>query len=386
MSGCIQQESIQKEAIEDSDQAAQVSNTEIQEIQQPAPASSEEKPTIPIQEDQAIAPESPETLQQKTQPSAPTPQQLGLTCKSNTKPIFTSAFTDFSKIRYFTPIGGVNVGSMSRSYIFVKTDESGNRMSAPIYAPTDATLFGIVYAYRGNKASGARAEYRLDIVVSCEVTFSFDHIAEISDRLKPFAPSTPANDTRGIGGLSVPIKAGELLGYTGGGDFLLFNYAKEVPHINPSRWTSEHNKYTDCPYDYFTEDLKKQYYAMFASAGGEKSDNPTCRSASRDVAGTLSGGWFQGDSTDGRGSRLYLASDYSRVDLVIDKDALPRFVIRDEKPSVKPEGVKMGGNVCYSDGINHAFLKLLTETQMAVGIGLGGCPSQLPAEYETWVR
>ena len=352
VSGCIQREvemppSVPEEIIEDSDQAVQGSNAEIQEPEK--------------------------------------------NCVSNTNPLFRAPFTDLSKIKSLTPIGNVNAGSLSRSYIFVKKDENGKSALAPIYSPTDATLFGLVYAYRGKKSEGARAEYRLDMRTSCEVTFAFDHIAQISDKIKEFAPAIPAENTRRDKEISVLIKEGELLGYTDGvlaagvWDFLLFNYAKEVPHINPSRWTSEHNKYADCPYDYFTEDLRKQYYAMFASAGGEKGQS-TCRSASRDVAGTLSGGWFKGSSTDMRGSRFYLGSDYSRVDLVIDTDNMPRFIIRDENPRAKPEDVKADGSVCYSDGTNHAFLKLLTDTQMAVGIGPGGCPSSLPAEYETWVR
>lgn len=316
-------------------------------------------------------------------------------CTKNPNPIFTKPFTDLSKINHITPIGNIKAGSQSRSYIFVKR-EGDSRVLAPLYAPTNATLFGLVYAYRGDKSKGARAEYRLDFRVSCEVTFSFDHISQISDRLKQFAPAVPAEDTRRNIEISVPIAEGELLGYTDGGmfggawDFFLFNYQKEVFHINPSRWTSDHNKYADCPYDYFTEDLRKQYYSMFASAGGEKSQNPTCRSASRDVAETLSGGWFKGDSTDRQGSRLYLGSDFSTVDLVVDEGnplATGSILsIRDYNTIKKPEDVKIGESVCYSDETNHAFLKLLTATQMAADINSGKCPLTLPANFDTWER
>ncbi len=318
-------------------------------------------------------------------------------CISNTKPLFTKPFTDLTNINHITPIGNVNAGSLSRSYIAVKAYPNGTGIFVPLYSPTNATLFRIAYAYRGDPSKGARAEYRLDFRVSCEVTFAFDHIAEISDKLKQFAPTEPAYTTRSDREISVPISEGEYLGSTNGGlagkawDFLLFNYAKEVLHINPSRWASDHNKYADCPYDYFTEDLKKQYYSMFTSAGGEKGEL-NCRSASRDIAGALSGGWFkEKDDTDSKGTRLVVASDYSTVDLVIDQEAtdLARLLaLRHQNPPVKPEDVKVGQSVCYFDSEKqqHAFLKLLTEVVMASHIGSGPCPSSLPENHETWER
>lgn len=307
-------------------------------------------------------------------------------CKSDTSPTFTTAFTDLSKIRQITPIGNINAGSSSRSYVFVNTHENGSRVSAPLYAPTDATLFMIVYAYRGDKLKGARAEYRLEFRVSCEVEFGFDHVVQISDRMKQFAPTTPADTTRDSDEISVSIKEGEFLGYIEGGDFFLFNYAKKVPHINPSRWTSDHNNYADCPYDYFTAELKARYYSMFASAGGEKSQNPTCRSTSRDVAGTLSGGWFIGNSTDMKGSRLLVGSDYSIVDLIIDRDNQPRFRTREYNPSKKPEDTRPGNVLCYSGDGTYAYIKLVSDNEMRAAVGSGSCPSSFPAEYETWAR
>ncbi len=318
-------------------------------------------------------------------------------CESNSNPVFTHTFTDLTNIDHITPIGNVNAGSLSRSYIAVKTYPNGTGIFVPLYSPTEATLFSITYAYRGDPSKGARAEYRLDFRVSCEVTFAFDHIAEISEKLKQFAPTQPAYTTRSDREISVPISEGEYLGSTNGGitgkawDFLLFNYEKEVPHINPSRWTSDHNKYADCPYDYFTKELRMQYYHKFTSAGGEKAPNPTCRSASRDIAGTLSGGWFKGNSTDSKGTRLIVASDYSTVDLVIDQEAtdLARLlVIRHQNAQVKPEDVHVGGTTCYYDPEKqqHAYLKLLTDTQIASDISPGPCPTSLPENYEIWER
>ncbi len=354
--GCATQETVK-----DSDQAVQRSNVEIKEL--PAP----------FQESQKIFP----------------PEK---NCVSNTNPVFRAPFTDITKIRSISPPGGIAVGSQSRSYVSAKAFENGSYPDVPIYAPIDSTLEGITYAMRGSSPKG-RPEYRLDFRASCEVTYSFDHIPYVIDKIKNAGPTAPANHTRTGAFVSIPVSAGEFIGYTdsifvSGFDFFLLNYAKEVPHINPSRWTSEHNTHADCPYDYFPDELKTLYYSYFASAGGTKQDNPACRSASRDVAGTLSGGWFLGSSTDMQGSRLLVGSDFGDfVDLVIDRENQPRFSVRDYNGK-NPEYVKAGDTVCYFDADRniHAFLKLLTDTEMGADIGPGVCPGSFPTSHEVWVR
>lgn len=66
--------------------------------------------------------------------------------------------------------------------------------------------------------------------------------------------------------VNIKVKSGQLLGYIDGTDrsrgfdFYLLNTSKKVPHINPDRWQWEQTTITDCPYDYFTDDLKSMYY------------------------------------------------------------------------------------------------------------------------------
>ena len=326
------------------------------------------------------------------QPPPPTTTVQQPSCISNPAPVFTHRFTDSSLINHVTPIGGINVGTSSRSYIAVKEYTNGTRMWVPVYAPVDATITRLAYAIRGDPQTG-RAEYRLDIEPSCEVRFAFDHIAEIEEKFKKFAPQTPSTRTSEPAYVNIPVKAGELLGHTNGGlfggawDFILFNTEKKAYHINPTRWTSEHNINADCPYDYFTPELKAEYYSLFPSAGGERADNATCRSTSRDIAGTLSGGWFIGNSTDMKGSRLLVGSDYSIVDLIIDRDNQPRFRTRDYNPSKKPEDVRPGDVLCYSGDGTYAYIKLVSDNEMHAVAGSGTCPSSFPETgYETYNR
>ncbi len=312
-------------------------------------------------------------------------------CISNPEPILTHSFTDISKIRSISPPGGIAVGSQSRSYVFAKMYANGSYPTLPIYAPADGLIEAITYAMRGSAPNG-RPEYRLDMRISCEATIHFDHIPYVIDEIKDAGPSTPASNTRTGSYVSIPIKAGELLGYTDGAfvpgfDFYLLNTAKPLEHINPTRWTSDHNKYADCPYDYFTSDLKAQYYSYFASAGGTIQKNPVCRSASRDVAGTLAGGWFVEDSTDLQGTRLLIGSDFGDwVDLVIDRDSQPRFYVRDVARK-DPFNVHVGESICYSDNANFAYIKFIASDEIAVVSGKGTCPSSLPQTgYETYHR
>ena len=71
VSGCAEEKASTPE-----NDSAQHSPQEIQEIQQPAPASSEEKPTTPTQEDQAIVPEMNENQDERTIINEDTPPVL----------------------------------------------------------------------------------------------------------------------------------------------------------------------------------------------------------------------------------------------------------------------------------------------------------------------
>ena len=156
-------------------------------------------------------------------------------CQPNARPIFTASFTDIDKLARISPMGGIMVGSQSRSYVGMKKDGNDFSTPSPVYAPVDSKLVGIVYAWRGDKAAGV-AEYRLDFQVSCEVTYSFDHIPQLSDKLSKLAPEKPADSTRDNPITPVPVAVGEQVGSTRKGlDFFLFNRAKKVEHINPKR-------------------------------------------------------------------------------------------------------------------------------------------------------
>ncbi|MBI4032624.1 hypothetical protein HY374_02875 [Candidatus Berkelbacteria bacterium] len=314
-------------------------------------------------------------------------------CQSNANPVFTAGFTDLEAIRSVAPIGGVTVGSPARSYIQVEGDTADTRSLAPVYAPTDATVEGIVYARRNPDDPTAPGEYRLDLRVSCEVTIHFDHLDDVVASLKSLTPSEPADNTREAVRVDVPVRAGDVLGHSNGTtqagtwDFYLLNTAVTVPHVNPARWQWEQTTIADCPYDYFTEELKDQYYAAFRSQDGQPLESPDCGSPSHDVAGTASGGWFQGESTNASGRWLEIGNVNGKVELVVRNAGTHELSIRDYDTTTMPENLTIGQDACYTDRSNWAFVRLDTDTQLSLASGTGSCPTDFPAaQAEAWVR
>lgn len=319
-------------------------------------------------------------------------------CDPKKSVVFTHAFTDLEKIAALNPIGGIGGGSPGRSYIGVKEG-----MEAPIYAPMAATLRAIIYADRG----AGYGEYGLIFKAGCNIEFMFDHIDRVSDKLKKYAPKTAAANSRVPGAeVNVRVEAGELLGYTNGTDlahtfdFLVTNYAKKNQYLNPKRWEWEQARYSVCPYDFFTPELKAQYYAKL----GKPSDTGlikarACGDPTHDIAGTASGGWFKGTSTDIRGEYLAIARQYDEVMVAYRKDGdafasredvqrgKPFLQVTDMSPGKYPADIKPGDSICYSGNNQWAFIRLDSATQLSLAKGSGECPAEFPTSAaETWER
>jgi len=324
--------------------------------------------------------------------------QSQASCKTST--IFTKDITDLSNISSIGPLGGLNVGSASRSYIANKRAADGTAVFTPIYAPMDSTLMGIYYKKANYDTQGARGEYRLEIDAGCGgITYVFDHIAEVNETIKNAGAEEPSTESNVGTSVKIPLKAGELLGRTdgtkpaGAWDFYLLNQNFNAFHINSERWQSDHNTHADCPYNYFDSELKSKYEAKLALWDGQKPDGISCGQISHDVAGTLSGGWFQGDATDMKGTKLLLSNTANMVEVLREVSGAlnqinnDRFGFRTYTYSKKPAEVKAGEKICYSGDDKYVYLNLVSAEKLQTARGAGNCPSAFPtSNVEEWQR
>lgn len=327
-------------------------------------------------------------------------------CQSGPVPKFKAEFTDLEKINAINPIGGVGGGSPGRSYIGVKKG-----VETTLYSPTDMVLENIIYAKRPKDpmhslSDTGKGEYGLYFRLNCDSTLLFDHIDKVSDKILKVSPKEPSESSRVENPpVNLEIKKGELLGYTDGTpqartfDFLIIDRSKPTTHINPKRWEWEQAVYAQCPYDYFTDELKEKYYKKIGESA-EISGTPTftpaenCGTLSHDKLGTISGGWFKGESTDTKGEFLNIATatkPIKRVDIAVKKDGLfgADSVMHDYSPKVFPEDVKVAQEVCYYDSNQNwwLYVKLVSEKELSFARGTGSCPASFPqSQSEIWEK
>ncbi len=307
--------------------------------------------------------------------------------KTNCPPIFTNEFTDFSKINAFGSIGSITGASRGRSYIEIKEGEN-----VPVYAPVDATLISVIYAYRGPEAD--HGEYGFLFDAGCGVSFLLDHLDSVSEELKEYAPEEPSRSTATSDRISVPIKGGTLLGYTDGTpgartfDFLVLDEENENFYINPQRWEWEQSLYSVCPYDFYEDDLKEKYYQKIGIVNaGELVKADDCGHISYDVENTISGGWFRDDdSTDLNGEYALIGERVGFVDVVVKTEREGVLLrITDYEPGRLPVDVGIGESVCY-EGFSDdwVYLHLVDGNTIEISSGNGECPESLPEDG--WTR
>lgn len=300
---------------------------------------------------------------------------------ANCPPVFSYEFTDFSKIDAFQPIGSITGASQGRSYITIKNGES-----VPVYAPMDATLLATIYAYRG--ADADHGEYGFKFDTKCDVTFLLDHLDSASDEMKKYAPAEPSRSTATNDNLSIPVKAGTLLGYTDGTpqarafDFLVLDKNIKTFHINPKRWEWDQSLFSVCPYDLYTQTLKEKYYQKIGNSSESGLVKATsCGDISYDIADTVSGGWFLDDqATDINGEFLLIGATFNRVDLVVKNESeKTNLRITDYSPKILPKDVGIGESVCYQGfARDWVFLHLIDSQTIEINNGSGACPSSFP--------
>ena len=305
--------------------------------------------------------------------------RFGVPCERNENPIFTNHITDLNRIETIAPPGSVSDETIvQHSYIFIR--QGGPVRGVPVYAPVDSELVNVTWY-----GEGGEEQYLLTFQVSCEVWIRLDHVNEPVEAIQAVQPATLGIDTRDGARVSpaVQFEAGELIGYSSGGvwDFGVYNTSRPNVFANPARTQrTAQVKYGDCPYDYFAEPLKGQYYALLNIGA--------CRLTSVDIPGTIVGEWFsQPPEADPEAfGTLAIGQATTQVDR-LDIGALDfRFEV--EPPYVDPASVN--AQHCYQGTLNsqrgYVYLKLLDELTLAEAHGAGTCPAQLPQTQTVYYR
>lgn len=341
------------------------------------------EPSTPIKEDKTPIEEKNQELPENEENVTETPQETENQEKNNNvqcPPVFNYEFTDYSKIDAFNPLGSISGASRGRSYINIKQGET-----TPVYAPMDATLISVIYAYRGPDVE--HGEYGFLFDAGCGITFLIDHIDSASEEMKKHSPKEPSNSTATNDYISVEVKEGTLLGYTDGTpqagtfDFLVSDSNKKESYINQSRWEWDQSLNSVCPYDLYTQELKEKYYQKIGIINaGKFIKAEDCGKLSYDIENTISGGWFLDDSTDLKGEFMLIGERMGFVDVTIKSSSENvNLRITNYEPKQLPKDIGIGESVCYQGFANDwVYLNLVDSQTIQVTDGKGVCPSSFP--------
>ena len=309
-------------------------------------------------------------------------------CVSNPKPVFTQHITDLSQLDVVIPPGSVSGDHISsHSYL-------GNTVPAnvPVYAPVDTHLINGVH-YQSDGLS----QYSLYFRVSCEVMFILGHFVSPTDSIKSMFADTPSADTRTGDDFEDPplFQAGELLGYTTGvpssgrWDFGVYNTEHVNTFGNNARYEyAWRDLNSDCPYDYFTDPLRQEYYALFGTAGGTVVPGADCRGASQDVVGTASGAWFLDSGAEGDyGSRMAIAATLDDGQVRMGGIGSGLWINFGDATFTLPADIT--AEHCYFKDGTVLYLKVVSPTELMVyhESASTGCPGSFPsAQAKLYIR
>ena len=298
----------------------------------------------------------------------------------------------------------------ARSYVWIGRDEDDQVYEVPVYAPVDSTLTGITFHLatmtdeRG--ISVDLEQYVLSFEVSCEVSYGYDHISRLAEKYAALSPATASRTTRDAERqVSEPVKAGELIGYTTGTaaahnwDFVFTNSSRGNEFVNQERYehTGDLQRLLagDCPYDYYGELMKIQYYALLSGGPSGRIEGESCQ-VSHDVPGTISGGWFREPfSTETSHPHIpgwaLAVGSWAGGQVRINSEETAVWVSPGQPTYADPRGVTT--EHCYEHAgrpdepaIKFVYLKLVSDTEIAVVFGEGGCPPQLPEGFQVYYR
>lgn len=328
------------------------------------------------------------------------------------KPVFTSYFVEPEKVQKLGQIGFVHGSGqhlVGRSYVSFKEEYD----KIPVYAPANMTLYMGAYHTNTGAQSHHLPDYALDFNVGCGLTLRFDHLKEVVPKISVEFPEPKIEDSRSDQKNPVSLEAGELVGYfiqnvgVAGMDILVHDEDVNNEFGSKKRHEFGHGSlmlHAVCPYDFFVEDIKEEYYSLIGGASGTIFKNQTCGNINRNYEGTISGEWFLEKEVTKNIYDYSMEGDYGSLLPIIgdeEKVTIGRIgkyssisIYKDFKTYKLPSEVT--DEHCYEIHINgnpnelegYVYLKIVDDETLNVYYSeKGKCSTSFPtSEYKTYYR
>ncbi len=213
--------------------------------------------------------------------------------------LYTEPYVDPAKIREIAPLGSINPPghTIPTNHVYSHLNiQRESTQTVPLYLPADAWITHISI---GKGFTQDPEDDTIYFAVCKDVIGYFNHIKKLSPEIQKIVDSYKCADGNyGGGGCMIqvltPLKKGTYLGEVGRlqGNFDLGTFDLRTEHnfVNKERY-AERTLHIQCPFDYYTPELKKKYYDLLQNKGN-------CGKINYDIPGTLQGNWFYGDSKE----------------------------------------------------------------------------------------
>ncbi len=326
---------------------------------------------------------------------------------------FTEYLIDPSYVQKVGQVGVVHCFGKSiveRSYISVKPEFYEQKIL--LYAPTDMILESGAHYNNPSAGQNTLPDYVLKFDAGCGVEVLLGHmkgvVPEIAAKLTPLKQDSREDEIRP----GIEFKAGEQVGYyfqenkegaVAGFDFIIRDSSVTNQNNKQKRYSDDRARnliHGVCPYDYYTQDKKLDYYNLLGGAGGKLFEVRDCGTASRDKVGTISGMWFLDKEILGEIYDNYRDGEYgSPISLVGDEEAItfgnigqsPTLKVYSTDPTYKLP-IQVIGEHCYqfsqnSRGTGYAYFNIINNKTMDVYYSSSGnCPSTMPQNSKRYYK
>lgn len=213
---------------------------------------------------------------------------------------FTSPPMKLEDLGYIRPLGAMFDSHVTPTdHVYVgPVDSNVPDNTYPVLMPADGKVVDVGRMpdqYIGDGDFELPPEdHRITLMFSCRYFSIYIHIHALSDEVKKVVGTLQPNENKQV---SIPLKAGDTVGYIGGSTFdwtPIDVESKLTGFINPDHYKNENWKlYTVSPFDLYTGELKAQLEAK-----SWRSTAPIGGKIDYDQPGKLIGNWFR-EGTNG---------------------------------------------------------------------------------------